>query len=152
VLPPSDPVVRAFVAGSMVAHLATVSRAGRPFLTPLWFVADGGTLYLTTGLATRAATNLAHTPDVALLLVGEHLARAGDTLRLRGTATRQGGLPPLRILLRIAAKYYIAPGGLASELANVSRWRLRALYYAQVRGGAGHLRIVPTGAELLRRP
>ncbi len=58
----------------------------------------------------------------------------------------------MRVLLRIAAKYYIAPGGLASELANVSRWRLRAFYYAQVRGGAGHLRIVPTGAELLLRP
>jgi hypothetical protein len=44
-----------------------------PALTPLWCVADGGTLYLTTGFAIRAATNIARTPDVALLLVGEHV-------------------------------------------------------------------------------
>jgi len=39
----------------------------------LWCVADGGTLYLTAGFAIRAATNIARTPDVALLLVGEHV-------------------------------------------------------------------------------
>jgi pyridoxamine 5'-phosphate oxidase-like protein len=148
----SDPTLRAFLAGSMVAHVATISRAGRPFLTPLWFAEDGDAMYLTTGLETRAARNVVSRPDVSVLLMGEAMASAEGVLRVRGTATRHAGLPPWRVLLRIAAKYYVGPRALRSELANVRRWRLRALYYAQVPGGAGHLCIVPTGTDLLRRP
>jgi len=152
VLPPNAPIVTDFLRGSMVALVATVSAKGRPFLTPLWFVVDGGTLYLTTGTGTRAARNVEQTPEVALLLTGERLARPDQTLRLRGTATIQPGLPPWRVLLRIAAKYYAAPGALAVELSNATKWGLRARYYAQVKGGAGHLRVVPTGGEILTRP
>jgi uncharacterized pyridoxamine 5'-phosphate oxidase family protein len=151
-LPPSAPVVVDFLRDSMVALVATVSSRGRPFMTPLWFVVDGGTLYLTTGTATWAARNVVQQPEVALLLTGESSTRRDEALRLRGTATVQPGLPPWRVLLRIAAKYYVAPGGLAVELANATRWGLRARYYAQVKGGAGYLRVVPTGGELLPRP
>lgn len=151
-LPPSAPVVVDFLRGSMVALVATVSAKGRPFMTPLWFVADGGVLYLTTGTGTWAARNVAQQPELALLLTGEALQHPGEALRLRGTATIQSGLPPWRVLLRIAAKYYVAPGGLAVELANATKWGLRARYYAQVKGGAGYLRVVPTGGEILRRP
>ena len=90
-------------------------------------------------------------PEVALLLTGEGLTRPGEALRLRGTATIQPGLPPWWVLLRIAAKYYAAPGALAVELSNATKWGLRARYYAQVKGGAGYLRVVPTGGEILRR-
>ena len=103
-LPPSAPVVVDFLRGSMVALVATVSAKGRPFMTPLWFVVDKGTLYLTTGTATWTARNVARQPEVALLLTGEGLTRPGEALRLRGTATVQPGLPPWRVLLRIAAK------------------------------------------------
>jgi hypothetical protein len=151
-LAPSDPVVVEFLRGSMVALVATVSAKGRPFLTPLWFVVDGGALYFATGTATWAARNVARQPEAALLLTGEGRARPGEALRLRGLATIRAGLPPWRVLLRIVAKYYAAPGGLAVELANVTKWGLRARYYAQVKGGAGYLHLVPTGAEILRRP
>jgi predicted pyridoxine 5'-phosphate oxidase superfamily flavin-nucleotide-binding protein len=149
VLPPGAPVVADFLRGSMVALVATVSTTGRPFLTPLWFVVDGGTLYLTTGTKTWAARNVAQQPEVALLLTGEALTRRGEALRLHGTATIQPGLPPWRVLLRIAAKYYAAPAALAVEVSNAFRWGLRARYYAQVKGGAGYLRVVPTGGEIL---
>jgi uncharacterized pyridoxamine 5'-phosphate oxidase family protein len=152
VLPPSAPLVVDFLRGSMVALVATVSAKGHPFMTPLWFVVDGGVLYLTTGTATWVARNVAHQPEVALLLTGERLTPSGETLRLRGTATVQPGLPPWRVLLRIAAKYYVAPGGLTVELSNATRWGLRARYYAQVKGGAGYLRVVPTGGEIFHRP
>jgi predicted pyridoxine 5'-phosphate oxidase superfamily flavin-nucleotide-binding protein len=151
-LSPDAPVVVDFLHGSMVALVATASAKGRPFMTPLWFVADAGTLYLTTGTATWAARNVARQPEVALLLTGEHLTRAGEALSLRGTATVHAGLPAWRVLLRIAAKYYVAPGGLVAELSNATKWGLRARYYAQVKGGAGYLRVVPTGGEILRRP
>jgi hypothetical protein len=84
--------------------------------------------------------------------MGERMAAGDGILRVQGTTTRHAGFPPWRVLLRIAAKYYLAPAALASELANATRWGLRARYYAQVAGGPGHLRIVPTGAEVLRRP
>jgi predicted pyridoxine 5'-phosphate oxidase superfamily flavin-nucleotide-binding protein len=152
VLAPNAPVVVDFLHGSMIALVATVSTKGRPFLTPLWFVVDGDMLYLTTGTATWAARNVARQPEVALLLTGEGVTRRDEALRLHGTATIQTGLPPWRVLLRIAAKYYAAPGGLAVELSNATKWGLRARYYAQVKGGAGYLRVLPTGGEVLRRP
>lgn len=151
-LAPSAPVVIDLLRSSMVALVATVSASGRPFLTPLWFVVDDGTLYLTTAGATRAARNVGRRPDVAVLLTGETRSQPGETLRLHGTATVHQGLPPWRILLRIAAKYYLTPGGLAVELSNVAKWRLRARYYAQAKGGAAYLRIVPTGGDVLERP
>jgi hypothetical protein len=56
------------------------------------------------------------------------------------------------VLLRIAAKYYISPRALAVELRNARKWRLRSAYYGQVKGGFGHLKIVPTEVDFLRRP
>ena len=56
------------------------------------------------------------------------------------------------VLVRIAARYYLAPGALASEFGNVTRWRLRARYYAGVGGGPGHVRLVPLDADLLAAP
>jgi hypothetical protein len=72
-------------------------------------------------------------------------------LWLRGTATCYHGLPSWRVLVRVATKYYVAPGALRVELAHAGQWRLRQRYYAQVKGGVGHLRVVPTAGELLPR-
>jgi hypothetical protein len=147
----TDGAVSALLADSMVALLATRSSAGRPFVTPIWFVVDAGALYMTTGFETWAARNIARHPEVTVLVGGEGKHR--DTVvRLRGNASRHPGLPAWRVLARIAAKYYLSPGALAVELPNATRWGLRARYYAQVPGRPGHLRIVPTAAEVLQRP
>ena len=47
--PPVDPEVRAFLRRSMVALVATRSTSKHPFMTPLWFVADGVILFIATG-------------------------------------------------------------------------------------------------------
>lgn len=141
------PEVRAFLAASLVAQVATVSPKGRPFMTPLWFVVDGEALYITTGPDTWAARNVAAHPALTLLFSGEHGERHDRVLRLRGQGTRHRGLPGWTVLLSIAAKYYLAPRALVTELRNASRWGLRARYYAQ--GGAGYLRVVPTAAGFL---
>lgn len=145
------PTVRAFLRRALVAQVATRSAAGRPFLTPLWFVVHAGVLYMTTGAATRAARNVAGHPGVTVLLHGEGAA-PDVAVRLRGRATCRPGLPPWVVLLRIAAKYYAAPEAMRSEIGNAARWSLRARYYASVPGGAGHLAIVPVAAEVLARP
>jgi Pyridoxamine 5'-phosphate oxidase len=94
-LSPSDPVVVDFLRNSMVALFATVSAKGRPFVTPIWFVVDGGALYLTTGTGTWAARNVAQHSEVTLLLTGEGLAhsagRSAFTARQRSTQGSHGG-------------------------------------------------------------
>lgn len=145
----TDPAVRRFLERSLVAQVATLSPKGRPFLTPLWFVVDRGVLYITTGPGTRAGKNVTCHPEMAMLFRGERNQRATQVLRLRGTATCHFGLPAWRVLLRIAAKYYASPRALRVELPNARRWRLRRLYYGQVKGGFGYIRVVPTDFEFL---
>jgi hypothetical protein len=151
-LSPDDPSVRAFVRGSMIAQVATLSAKRRSFVTPLWFVVDGGALYITTGPESWAGKNVAQHPEVALLFTGESTRQPDRVLRLRGTATCHRGLPSWRVLLRIAVKYYVSPGALRVELPNASKWRLRKLYYGQLKGGFGFIRVVPAAAEFLARP
>ena len=148
---PSDSEVRAFLRHSMVAQVATRSAKGRPFMTPLWFVADRGTLFIATGAESWTSRNISRHPEVALLFSGERSGRTDRVLRLRGTATCHSGLPSWRVLLRIAAKYYASPGALGVELRNIRKWRLRTDYYRQTKGGPAHLRVVPRAAEFLPR-
>ena len=149
-LSPTDPAVRAFLRRTRIVEVATLSPKRRPFVTPLWFVVDGGALYLTTGPETWAARNVARQPEVTLLFDEERGGRSRRVLRLRGTATRHYGLPSWRVLLRVAAKYYVSPHALPLEMRNARRWRLRRLLYAQ--GRFGYLRVLPTAGELLPRP
>ncbi|MEW6268053.1 MAG: pyridoxamine 5'-phosphate oxidase family protein [Thermodesulfobacteriota bacterium] len=142
--------VEAFLAASMVARVATRSPRGRPFVTPLWFVASGGRLYLATGRGTRAARNASRDPHVVLLLDGELAKGARRVLRVRGTATVHDGMPPLHVLLLLARKYYLTIDALASELRHAAQWALRLRYYAQ--STAAYLEIVPESAELLAAP
>ena len=148
-LPHDAPVVREFLDDSLVAHVASRSAAGRPFVTPLWFTPHAGELWVTTGLRTRLARNIASHPEVTLLLWSETRPRSGEALRLRARATCHAGLPPWAVLLRIATRYYLAPGALACELGNATRWGLRMRYYAGVGGGPAHVRLVPVDAEIV---
>lgn len=148
-LSPSDAVVREFLQNSMIVQVATLSQKGRPFVTPLWFVLHADALYITTGPGTRVGKNLGHHPEVTLLFSGERAGPPDRVLRLRGTATCHRGLPSWSVLLRIAAKYYASPQALLVELRNAHKWGLRSRYYGQVKGGFGHVRVVPTAAEFL---
>ena len=68
---PTDPDVQAFLRGSLIVQVATLSPKGRPFVTPLWFVVDRGALYITTGAESRAGKNVGQHPGVVLLFSGE---------------------------------------------------------------------------------
>ena len=151
-LSPTDAAVGRCLRGSMIVQVATLSPKSRPFVTPLWFVVHRGALYITTGPQTWAGKNIQAHPEVSLLFSGERVRRSHHVLRLRGTATVHHGLPPWPVLLRVAAKYYVSPRALPVELRNARKWRLRQLYYGQVKGGFGYIRVVPTGGEFLREP
>src|SRR5262245_66059229 len=105
----TDPTVRAFLRNSMVVEVATISAKGRPLVTPLWCATDRGRLYITTGPGSWVGRNVTAHPEVTLLFGGEHGPRTDHVLRLRGTAACHHGLPDWRVLVRIAAKYYVSP-------------------------------------------
>ena len=149
-LPPTDSATRAFLRGSIIVQVATLSAKGRPFVTPLWFVMHGGVLYITTGPESWAGKNITQHPQVTLLFSGEQTGRSDQVLRLRGTATCHRGLPSWGVLLRIAAKCYL--GGWRVELRNARKWHLRQLYYGQLKGGFGYIRVVPNTCEFLALP
>jgi hypothetical protein len=142
--------VRDILRRSMVARVATRSPAGGAFVTPIWFIADGGQLVMATSEQSLTARNLRAHPELVLLLEADRGGRADAVLRVRGTATVRRGFPSLRRLIRIALKYYLAPGALRVELANAWRWRVRQHYYAQ--GRPAVIEVTPASAELLPRP
>jgi hypothetical protein len=151
-LPPADPAVRAFLRHSMIVQVATLSPKMRPFVTPLWFVVHRDILYIAGAFDTWAGKNVDRHPEVALLFSGERAGRPHEVLRLRGIATRHRGFPPWGVLLRFAFKYYLSFVALPVELRHARKWRLRGLYYAQLKGGTGHIQVVPATGELLTRP
>jgi len=151
-MPLRDDAVRAIVRASMIVEVATLSPRQRPFVTPLWFVLDGDAIVLTTGPESRAGKNLAANPEVALLFAGERGGERRRAVRLRGRATVERGLPPWRLLWRIALKYYLPPPAVWVELRHRRLWPLRRRYYAQSAGGAGYIRVVPASAEIVAVP
>jgi hypothetical protein len=145
-----DPLVTHVVRNSFVMRLATMSAAGHTSITPLWFVVDGGRLIAGTAASTVAVRNVRADPRVTVLLDGERAGNSALVLRLRGRAEANEGLPPRSAMIRLATKYYLSPGGLACELRNSRRWRLRQRYYAQAQGV--WIAITPTHAEFLSLP
>lgn len=143
------PDVDAFLRRSQVAQIASLSPKGRPFTTPLWFVVENGDLYFATGAGSRIGKNVQANPRVVMLFHAELEHAPARVLRLRGDATLHHGFPSWSVLVRIALKYYLPPKALLTEIRHRHQWPLRQRYYAQAKGGAGYLRVVPTAAEFL---
>ncbi|WP_143447820.1 pyridoxamine 5'-phosphate oxidase family protein [Kineosporia sp. R_H_3] len=142
-----------FVRASRVLVLGTTSPGGMPFATPIWFVPDrGGVLRVTSGGSSWAGRNVTTHPDVTLLLGGERGRADRRRLLVEGTAVVRSGLPPLRTATALAARYYLAPHELATELRHLPRWRFRQAYYAQHGGEPGHLEVAVRRARFVRQP
>jgi len=142
----------AILATSMIVEVATISAKQRPFVTPLWFVEHRGVIYITTGAGSWAGRNVEGHPEIALLFHGAPDIAGGSCLRVRAHAECRPGLPPWRVLWKIARKYYLTPSGVRVELAHRHLWRLRRAYYAQAKGGAGYLAVMPRSYGLMTPP
>jgi Pyridoxamine 5'-phosphate oxidase len=121
-----------------------------PFVTPIWFVVGGDRVVMATGEQSVSAHNLRVHPEAVLLFEADRGGEAASVLRLRGPAVVRPGFPSIGVLIGIAIKYYVAPGDLRCELANLSRQRLRRRYYAQSQPAV--IEMTPYLAELLPRP
>lgn len=147
---PLDREVRSFLHTCRVAHVATRSPRGLPFLTPLWFVDRAGLLYCTTSAASVTVRNVETNGEALLLLYPGRAERVERALRLRGSAVVRRGRLPVAVLLAMARKYYAPPASLAVELAHVRSWPLRLRYYAQA--SPALLEFTPAEAEWAEVP
>lgn len=147
-----DPEVHDFLACSMVARVATLSPKGRPHMTPLWFTYDQGRIYMTSRDGSPAARNITAHPAVVLLFDAERGPRWDRVLRIQGHATFRKERGLLRLVVRRESRrYWFSASGLRHLLSHLRKLPVIARYYAERRGDAGVIEVVPERAEFLGR-
>ncbi len=130
-----DPEVRRFIRQAMVARIATLSRNGRPSITPLYFVYVNGHIWLGTADWTLAAREVKANSRVSVLLEIERNPTSRRTLRVTGSASVETDANTLRTSdLRTVFKYILPPGALLNRLAHRHLRRALSGYHAQSAG------------------
>ncbi len=126
------PDIADFIRRSMVARLATLSRSGRPSITPLYFVYMHGHVCLGTAVWTLAAREAQANPRVSVLLQNEQNRHDRRTMRITGRANVRTDARMMRSsALRMALKYVLAPGALRNRLSNLHLLQAEVRYKAQ---------------------
>jgi hypothetical protein len=127
-----------------------MSAAGKPRLTPLWFVHEGGTLYLNARAESPAVKAIKANPSVVVLLGADRSRTSRSVLKLTGVATYDAGrqYSPL-LLARFALKYHLSPGGVRNFFGNLDTLRERLRYYEERAGEAGTIEFHAATAELI---
>lgn len=144
--------VRAILRRAMVARIATLSGSGRPSVTPLYFVAPRGRIWLGTTDWTLAAREAQADPRVSVLVALEQGAGDRRIVRVTGSArVRTGLLTQAAYVLRVALKYSLTPGQIRNTLAHRHLIRLRRRYHAQsaAKGRMCVIEVVAERVELL---
>ncbi len=149
---PDDPAVRAFLRQSMIARVATLSRNGRPSVTPIYFVCVNGNIWVGTSEWTLAARDAKADPRVVILFEAERGPRTGRVLRIAGRAVVRTDPQAQRAYnLRTALKYVLTPGGLRHYLGHLAMRPLMRRYHAQSaeKGRACVIEVTPEEAVFL---
>lgn len=100
--------VRALVAGTNIAHLATLLPDGSPHSVPLWVGLEGDQIAFLTSPESRKARNVAKDPRVALSLLDAEQPTRMAHVRGRVVASVDGD-PGWAIIDRMAQKYLGMP-------------------------------------------
>jgi PPOX class probable F420-dependent enzyme len=93
----------------IVLWLTTVSPAGQPQSTPIWFHWDGSTLLFYSQPGRPKLVNIAANANVALHLVGD--PEGEDVITIEGVAALDPAAPPSDALAAYAEKYRSAIDG-----------------------------------------
>ena len=147
-----DPAVLDILRRCMVARIATLSRTGRPSITPLYFVCQSGRIWLGTSEWTLAARSALADPRVSILFEVEWDRSAHQILRISGRASVRTDPKAQRSYnLRVARKYVLTPGGIRHYLAHLRQLKLQHTYHAQSaeKGQACVIEVTPLDAEFL---
>jgi PPOX class probable F420-dependent enzyme len=124
------------LAGSKVAHLATVSAEGRPHVVPIVFALDGDTIYFAVDAKPKKTTRLARLKNIAVNPAVSVLVDHYDDdwtrlwwVRADGTAhILTGGADAQQALELLATRYHQytteQPGGpvVAIHIDRVTGW------------------------------
>ncbi|MCB0201336.1 MAG: pyridoxamine 5'-phosphate oxidase family protein [Anaerolineae bacterium] len=151
----TDPAALDIIRHAMVVRLATLSRNGRPSVTPIYFVVQEGHIWIGTVEWTLAVRTVRADPRASLLFNRERDPQARQIVRLTGTAVVRTDLPSLRIYNRkVALKYMLAPGGLWSYLTHLHKLKLLHHYHIQDddKGDPCIIDVTPERIELLTMP
>ena len=147
-----DPVVRNILRRSMVAHIATLSRSGRPSVNPLYFIYLNGKIWLGTPEWTLAARNVKADPRVCVLFNVEQDPADRRVLHIIGQARVRTDAEALRSYNPpMARKYVLTPGGIYNWLTQPRQLWLRRYYIAQSaqKGPAGVIEVTPELVKII---
>lgn len=147
-----DPTMRAIVRRSMVARIATLSRNGRPAVTPIYFVYARGSIWLGTVDWTLAVRNVRADPRVSILFELEQNSAERRVVRIRGRASLRTEQEIVRFYnLRVAFKYLLTPAGIHHLLLHTQLMPLRRAYHAlsKEKGQACIIAVDPEEVEWL---
>ena len=127
-----DPEVLDVMRRALVARIGTLSRTGRPSITPLYFVYVKEHLWLGTADWTLAAREVKANPHVSVLLEIERNPNDRRILRITGSASVETDAKTLRASdLRTAFKYILTYGAIRNRLAYLKLRQPLHLYHAQ---------------------
>jgi PPOX class probable F420-dependent enzyme len=141
----------------LVAHISTVSPAGRPQASIVWFERRGDEVVLFSRAADPKVRNLLHNPHIEVLVVDPQRELGAGTpgyARLTGTAEVRPAEPGIHH--RLARRYghpdgFPAAYGDVGEIVNihVAVQRVSGLRASRdVRGGTAGPRVSPTRVKL----
>ncbi|GHP01069.1 hypothetical protein KSF_111160 [Reticulibacter mediterranei] len=149
-----DPTVLTTIQHCMVARIATLSRNGRPCVTPIYFVRHNGNIWLGTSDRTLAVHNIKAHPQVSVLLAVEQDTNSPRTLRIKGKARLLTDQQTQRTYrLNIARKYFMTLGGVRNTLAHIHQIQpLRYHIQNTEKGNPCIIEVIPEQAELLSNP
>lgn len=146
-----DAEVQQFLAGSMIARVATISPRGTPQIMPLYFVCFDGKLYMNNAPTSPTVRNILARPEVVLLFDADRGPRPDRCLRIVGVATFREDAAIVRgVSLRAARKYYLSVSAVLSTLRNARKLPTMRRYRAE--RTSGMIEVVPETAEFLLMP
>ena len=131
--PEPSEAIRELLGLRLVATLGTTNADGTPQLTPLWYLYEGGRLYLPTGSGTRKVRNIRARPTVTVL-VDQRRPDRHRWASATGTAEIVGGEQATEINTRVRHRYVSEAGEAAygkliagyddvTLVITPSRWR-----------------------------
>jgi hypothetical protein len=152
---PAARAMRDVLRQAMVVRIATLSRNGRPSVSPINFVYLRGHIWIGTVDWTLAARDARADPRVVLLFEVERSPGYRRVLRITGRAQVRTDAGARRAYnLRAALKYMLTPGGIRHYLGHLRLLALMRHYHAQSaeRGRSCIIDVTPEHVEYIPAP